>query len=58
MGVEWGAEYLTIICLESNVEVKAPVCPLVGPNASRERYMILPADSDEKTLGKSKPIAT
>jgi hypothetical protein len=47
--IERGAEYPTIIYLKGNVEVKAPVCPLVGRNAPRacDSYMILHADSAE-----------
>ena len=47
--IERGTEYPTIIYLKGNVEVQAPVCPLVGQNASRacDNYMILHADSAE-----------
>ena len=34
--IERGAEYPTIIYLKGNVEVKAPVCPLVGRNAPQD----------------------
>lgn len=44
-----GAEYPTVVYLKGNVEVKTPVCPLVGkkPAKACDSYMVLHADAAE-----------
>jgi hypothetical protein len=49
LSIERGAEYPTVVYLKGNVEVKTPVCPLLGkrPPKACDSYMVLHADAAE-----------